>query len=172
MRELLDYRTLHWGTQPTGVENLAILDPSVPMIAVCELKACSYITVKAGKPEVYRHAFPKHDGRGPYLLKAKEPGDQEGEIKGTFFPPIPAKSGDSNSMGRLIDFEIEGGGAIATPFYWVATTPTIPFQPNSRKREKGGPVLLANRFSPLYAIEHRRYRGVLFPYILEHGIIG
>jgi hypothetical protein len=104
MRELLDYRTLHWGTQPTGVENLAILDPSVPMIAVCELKACSYITVKAGKPEVYRHAFPKHDGRGPYLLKAKEPGDQEGEIKGTFFPPIPAKSGDSNSMGRLIDF--------------------------------------------------------------------
>jgi hypothetical protein len=169
MRELLDYRTLHWGTQPTGVENLDILQSDVEMVPVCELEACSYITVKAGKPEIYRHAFPKHDGRGPYLLKVREKGDRATNAE---ISHAPNPTRNSVALGRLIDFETVDGRVIATPFYWVATTPTLPLQPNSRKHEKGGPVLLANRFSPLYAIEHRRIRGCLMPYILEHGIIG
>jgi hypothetical protein len=160
MSDDLSYQRLHWGTSPDSVEDMSILDKSCVMVPVAELVAISYATVKNGKPDVYRHEFKKINGRGPYLLELpdREPNEDEG-----FRPP---KGGTrSEAMGRVVDMECADGSVIFPTFYWVCTTPRCP------RGEKGGPVLLGNRFDPLYAIEHRKYRNHTVPYIREHGII-
>jgi len=150
----LSYETIHWGTQPRFVEELLV--PKGRGEAVGELEAISYVTVKKGDPTVYRHEFERFDGRLPYLLEGRTDG------KGSFAFPRP--SSDLIAMGRVVDMELidpETGEKrrIYTPFLWVVTTKADP--------KVGGPVLLASRFAPIHAIEHRNGN----PHIKEHGII-
>ena len=149
----LDYETIHWGTQPRFVEELLV--PSGNGDPIGELEAISYVTVKNGEPTVYRHDFEKFDGRFPYLL--------EGSRKGKGEVAFPKPSSDLIAMGRVIDLELldfDGNKRrIYTPFLWVVTT--------KAPASKGGPVLLASRFPPMHAIEHRKGN----PHIKEHGII-
>lgn len=149
----LDYETLHWGTEPRHVEELLV--PSGAGLPVGQALAVSYVTVKDGEPTVYRHDFGKFDGRYPYLL--------EGRKSGKNLIPFPKPSKDLIAMGRVIDFELLANDGstyrIYTPFLWVVTT--------KADKSKGGPVLLASRFGPMHAIEHRKGN----PHIKEHGII-
>ncbi len=150
----LSYETIHWGTQPRYVEDLYV--PAGSGSPICQLVAVSYVTVKEDEPTVYRHDFKKKNGRFPYLLEASTK-SRSGEIA------FPKPGKDLIAMGRVIDFETldEHGeeGRIYTPFLWVVTT--------KADAKKGGPVLLASRFKPIYAIEHRDGD----PHIKEHGII-
>lgn len=149
----LDYRTIHWGTEPTGIEELLV--PNGKGDPVGEIKAISYVTVKRGEPTVYRHEFEVFDGRLPYLL--------EGRPNGGGKVAFPRPSRDLIAMGRVVDIELIGHDGeerrIYTPFLWVVTTKAA--------THKGGPVLLASRFAPMHAIEHRNGN----PHIKEHGII-
>ena len=150
----LSYELLHWGTKPSYVEKLYVPDGyGEPVV---QLEAISYVTIKEGEPTVYRHDFGKKDGRLPYLLQASSSG-RSGGIK------FPKPGRDLIALGRVIDFETvdEDGntGRIYTPFLWVVTT--------KADTKKGGPVLLASRFKPTHAIEHRDGD----PHIIEHGII-
>lgn len=114
---------------------------------VARVTAISYVTRKKGRPEVYRHAFEKVRGAYPWLLQCA---DRGGEYH------IPRVSGELTALGRVIDIETADGPRIFPTFYWVATTDDIP-----------GPVLLASRFDPELAIEHRDGK----PYIEKHGIM-
>ena len=145
----LDYKTLHWGTEPTHIEELLV--PQGDGDPVGELEAISYVTVKEGEPTVYRHEFSKKDGRFPYLLESKD--GKSGKYK------FPKASSRLIALGRVIDLEVVGGRCIYTPFLWVVTT--------QADKDRGGPVLLASRFGPIHAIEHRDGD----PHIREHGII-
>ncbi len=146
----LDYKTLHWGTEPTHIEELLV--PNGFGLPVGGLKAISYVTVKEGEPTVYRHAFTKQEGRYPHLLEACEGGRTRDCID------FPRASKNLISLGRVIDLEFDDGRRIYTPFLWVVTT--------EADKKRGGPVLLASRFAPIHAIEHRKGN----PYIVEHGI--
>jgi len=150
------YRLIHWGTPPTHVEKVWTLDRQYAK-PVAEIVACSYPAIKQGKRDIYRHDFPKMNGRGPYLLEACE---ERSRYR------TPNGAPDTAALGRLIDLELKpiGGGetfVVLTPFYWICTTE------KALDRRTGGPVLLGNRFKPLYAIEQRKGN----PYITEHGII-
>lgn len=122
---------------------------------VAELVAISYLAVKAGKPEVFRHEFDRLDGRGPYLLESGKGSSRH-----------PAAVADMICLGEVIDLEAvdpDGGDNlfIATPFYFVCSTADA-------LSDAGGPVILASPFGADFAIEVRRNQ----PYIREHGIIG
>jgi hypothetical protein len=150
----LTYELLHWGTPAKYVEKLYVPEGSgTPTI---QLEAISYVTVKEGDPTVYRHDFGKKQGRFPYLLVAGSRATKD-------MVPFPTPGKNLIALGRVIDFETvdENGnkGRIYTPFLWVVTT--------MADKKKGGPVLLASRFRPAYAIEHRDGD----PHIIEHGII-
>jgi len=153
----LSYELLHWGTPSRYVEKLYV--PEGIGAPTIQLEAISYVTVKDGEPTVYRHDFGKKEGRFPYLLVATTGRPKKGEELIEF--PTPGK--DLIALGRVLDFETldeEGNkGRIYTPFLWVVTT--------KAEKKKGGPVLLASRFKPSYAIEHRDGD----PHIIEHGII-
>jgi hypothetical protein len=153
MSSKLSYEDLHWGTQPSYVEELLVGDGSG--VPVAELSAISYVTVKEGEPTVYRHDFGKKGGRLPYLL--------DGGRKGNPSIRFPKPHKNLLALGRVIDFEIVGEDGVErrvyTPFLWVVTT--------KADTSKGGPVLLASRFPCRYAIEHRSGD----PHVKEHGII-
>lgn len=147
----LDYRTLHWGTEPTHVEELLV--PQGFGSPVAEVKAISYVTIKEGEPTVYRHDFSRQDGRYPYLIEASEGSRDSDSIS------FPKGGKDLIALGRVIDLELSDSRRVYTPFLWVVTT--------KADKSKGGPVLLASRFAPLHGIEHRNGN----PHIKEHGII-
>ena len=98
----MDYSSLHWGTGPT--EEMELTCPKGSARIVGELKACSYATVKAGKPDVYRHAFKRFNDdsgnkRGPYLLKLSKNGEYT--LNGCI--------DDTIAVGRVVDFEMIDG---------------------------------------------------------------
>lgn len=148
MSKRIDYKALHWGDEPEGVEDLLVAQGYGQPVA--EIEAISYVTSKEGKVAVFRHDFSRQDGRYPYLLEAK-PG--RGGIA------LPKASSRLVALGRVIDLELSDRGVVYTPFLWVVTT--------YADADKGGPVLLASRFAPIYAIEHRGGN----PHVREHGII-
>lgn len=147
MSKRLTYEALHWGDAPTGVEELLV--PTGRGKAVAPLVAISYITSKEGKGTVFRHTFEEEDGRLPNLLLV----DPAGRV------PLPKASSRLIALGRVIDLELGDGRRVYTPGLWVVTT--------YADAANGGPVLLASRYGPEYAIEHRNGK----PYIREHGII-
>lgn len=142
------YRTIHWGDNPTHQEDVRVLSNCTAKPLV-QIKAISYVTSKKGKPEIYRHAFERVDGEYPWLLQGVPKG---GEYR------IPSVTGELTALGRVIDIETcdKQRPRIFPSFYWVATTDRLP-----------GPVLLASRFDPELAIEHRKGK----PYIEKHGIM-
>jgi hypothetical protein len=144
----IDYEALHWGDQPQAVEDLLV--PQGYGKPVTEVEAISYVTSKEGKVAVFRHDFSQQDGRYPYLLEA---------TPGRTAYALPKASSRLVALGRVIDLELADGRVIYTPFLWVVTT----FADDST----GGPVLLASRFAPIYAIEHRNGK----PHVKSHGII-
>jgi len=153
------YREVNWGNDPRRTTS-GIVIPSGYGRPVTTLKAISYVSPKGsdqgGKPAVYRHEFGKFGGRGPYLLEV---------LVGTQGPHrLPNPATDTAALGRVIDFETEDGERIFTPFLWVCTTVDA-------LEGGGGPVLLASRSPPKYAIEHRRVKNLTRPYIRRHGII-
>jgi len=149
------YRAIRWGNRPSEQRDMQ-LPRGTKGTPVAELVAISYLSVKAGKAEVFRHAFDRIAGRGPYLLEV--------EKRGKFsFPP---SAGETVSLGHIIDLEATDpqtgeSTVILTPFYFVCTTADA-------LTPKGGPVLLACTYGPDFAIESRGNR----PFIREHGIIG
>lgn len=149
------YQAIRWGTQPQE-ERTMRLPRGTRGVPVAELSAISYLSVKNGKPDVYRHEFDKVDGRGPYLLEVSRNGTHS-------FPKSPAETA---SLGAVIDLEAvdpETGETVVifTPFLFVCTTPDA-------LTTRGGPVLLACPYGADYAIESRRNQ----PFVREHGIIG
>lgn len=147
MSKRLSYEALHWGDAPSGVEELLV--PTGRGTPVAALAAISYITSKEGKGTVFRHTFDETDGRLPDLLLV----DPAGKVK------LPKASSRLIALGRVIDFELADGRRVYTPGLWCVTTYADSGQ--------GGPVLLASRYGPEYAIEHRGGN----PHIREHGII-
>ena len=147
MSKRLSYEALHWGDEPTGVEELLV--PKGKGRPVAPLVAISYITSKEGKGTVFRHTFDETDGRLPNLLLV----DPAGRV------PLPKPSSRLIALGRVIDLELANGRRVYTPSLWVVTT--------YADASTGGPVLLASRYGPEYAIEHRGGN----PHIREHGII-
>lgn len=145
----IDYKTLHWGDEPTHIEELQV--PQGTGQPVGQIEAISYVTVKEGKPTVFRHEFEKFAGRYPHLIEASS--------RAAGGVPFPKASSRLVALGRVIDIELKGGRRIYTPFYWVVTT--------HASTSKGGPVLLASRFAPIYGIEHRSGN----PHIKGPGII-
>lgn len=148
------YAAIHWGT-PTEETREMRAPAGTRGTPVAELVAISYLSVKADKPEVFRHAFDKLDGRGPYLLEA-------GEGKHRY----PATPEDIVCLGEVIDLEVidpDGGDNlfVITPFYFVCST-------TDALTDAGGPVILASPYGADFAIEVRRNQ----PFIREHGIIG
>lgn len=144
------YEQLHWGTQPTGIETMRWLG-EVPAVAVGELAAISYASVKASEPTIYRHEFEPHEGRLPRLLEHR-PG---GRLR---TPSLDA--GDKVELGRVIDLELVDGRRVATPFLRVVTD------------GDHGHVILASRFDPIYAIEHRGSGRGMRPFVTARGIEG
>lgn len=144
----ITYQALHWGDEPEGVEDLLV--PQGYGKPVAEIEAISYVTSKEGKVAVFRHDFSKQGGRFPYLLEVSP---------GRSGVPLPKASSRLVALGRVIDLELKGKRVVYTPFLWVATT--------YAEESKGGPVLLASRFEPIYAIEHRGGN----PHVKSHGII-
>ncbi len=150
MRELA-FSEIRWGESPSEVIDVKVARPGAPARPVCALRACSYITTKAGKPEVYRHAFKKVNNRYPYLLELDSDGDYR----------TPDTGSEVICLGQLIDVETVDGEVILTPLTYVATTEEC-LEP------QGGPVLFVSPFDPSFALEHREGT----PYIRAHGIIG
>ena len=147
MSRRLSYEALHWGDAPTSVEELLV--PTGRGSRIAPLSAISYITSKEGEGTVFRHTFEETDGRLPDLLLV----DGKGSVR------LPAASSRLIALGRVIDLELADGRRVYTPYLWVVTT--------YADAGNGGPVLLASRFAPEYAIEHRKGN----PHIREHGII-
>lgn len=155
------YEALHWGTPPFQTEEILVLDRQKG-IPVAECIACSYVTVKNGKPAIWRHEFKHINGRAPYLLEVPEKSSRAAKI----YTPRVNRPKDLIALGRLIDLEVrflEGPDDIRTvhtPFMWVCTTTEC-------LGRSGGPVLFGSRFEVPYAIENRRGA----PYINERGIV-
>jgi len=153
------YTDINWGNDPRRRSEGLYL-PSGYGRPAATLKAISYVSAKGadkhGDPSVYRHEFGVFDGRGPYLLEVSDTG------KGPYRLPNPKK--ETVALGRVIDFETEDGERIFPAFLWVCTTVDA-------LEDGGGPVLLASRYHPRYAIEHRRVRNRMCPFIERHGII-
>lgn len=146
---LISFKSLHWGTDENYVEELWV-PSNEPGSAVVPLRAISYVTVKDGKPEVFRHEFSKVAGRYPQLIDLQTRGDLRS--------PLATKS--LVCLGHVIDLEPTQGSRILVSGVWVCTTQgDVPAE--------GGPVLLASRIKPLYAIERRSGK----PGIRNEGIV-
>jgi hypothetical protein len=93
----MNYDDLHWGTPAKYRTKLSCLSGRASVVGEC--RACSYVTIKADKPDVYRHQFKVVDGRGPYLLRGDTKGDYE----------LGSCPDDTIAVGRALDFEMKDG---------------------------------------------------------------
>jgi hypothetical protein len=139
----MDYTDIHWGTNPT--EELDLSCPVGKAAVVGELKAASYCTIKADKPDVYEHEFKKFyceaekRKRGPYLLKSSKTGEFE----------LPGCENATMAMGNAIDFElVDGSRLVCQAGCFLATNssgdklwlvgPNVPYDIEKRKE---GPIV-------------------------------
>ena len=95
----LRYRDIHWGTHPTRVDDLRSVG-AAPASSLGDLKAISYVTVKAGDPGIWRHEFARlgEPARYPRLLRAGA-----GPHRTAAPPP------ETKAVGLAIDVELEDG---------------------------------------------------------------
>jgi len=111
----LSYTSIHWGTSPDRVTELTA--PAGRARSLGELKACSYVTTKDDKANVFRHVFKKFEDedegreRGPYLLQTASDG-------GFDLGGIPAKT---IAVGRALDFELINGERFLCAFCYLVT---------------------------------------------------
>ena len=90
------------------------------------LKACSYVTVKDGEPQIFRHAF---DSR-PRLMSVGE-----GSVR------VEAPPGETLAIGRAIDLETPTGRILLGAGCYFATD------------ERGDRVYLVSRYPVAYQVE-------------------
>lgn len=143
----LSYESLHWGTKPRRTIEMQTL-ANCPARVVGELKACSYVADKGGKPAVFRHAFGTHkDGektRGPFLLEYSDGGEFQ----------VGAGPQDLLAIGQAIDFELADGARIFCASCYLATD------------RDGRHVWICSPARVPYQVEARRDG----PYVTPHGI--
>jgi len=111
----LSYTNIHWGTRPDRETELTV--PAGNASPIGEMKACSYVTIKGGEPNIYRHEFERfhdpdeHRERGPYLLKQNEQGE-------FILGGCPAST---IAIGYAIDFELVGGERVLCSQAYLVT---------------------------------------------------
>lgn len=158
---LLDYTDLHWGTPPTGDESMQWLAAGTAR-RHGRIRSIAYVTRK-DESVVYDHEFGD-------VQRGVTPPDAEGSVYPYLLRPgagaarITSARGPLVALGRVIELRMADGRVLHTPFLWVATTGEAP--------PEGHPVILASRFGPTIAIEHRVVDGQRYPFITRHGIEG
>jgi hypothetical protein len=126
----LSYQSLHWGTAPDRQDTMkAAMGSASPEAG---LVACSYVTKKADKAEIFRHEFEAHEGRKPRLLRVG---------KGSLTVEAPPQ--DTLAIGRAIDLETTSERVLLGAGCYFATD------------SEGEAVYLVSKHALAYAIEQR-----------------
>lgn len=156
----LDYELLHWGTPSSHVEDMQ-WPSNEPGVLGARIRAISYVTRK-GSAQVFEHVFgDTEDGMARDYVQPRilwldgRPGRKSGA---TCHAPR-----ELVALGRLVDVELADGDRLHPVAHWICTTPTA--------QGRGGSVIIASRFRPLFAVEQVQWRGDFAPFITEHGIV-
>lgn len=134
----LTYQDIHWGSSPDRTSTMKAATGSAKAGVV--LRACSYVTVKDGEAQIFRHTF----GRSRPRLMAVGSGEEQ----------VDAPPSNTLAIGRAIDLETSQGRILLGAGCFFATD------------EQGERVYLVGTRGVPYAIEQKDQG----PHVTTRGI--